>query len=138
MDEKTMEQMNESTAKLVAAAEALQQTLAAISAQQQEISAKVDRIVAMIEEGAVVVNASTNPTHAQGTRQGGAPTVAVAPISTVHAGRKTLSPLVTMILAKNGVEDGTDAIVLDKALAGLSPEQRIAVKSEMARAGIIQ
>ena len=138
MDEKTIEQINESTAKLVAAAEALQQTLQAISAQQQEISAKVDRIVAMIEEKSVAVSGEqdSNPTHAQKTGEGGAPRV--HSLRTVNAGRKTLSPLVTMILAKNGVEDGTDAIVLDKALAGLSPEQRIAVKSEMARAGIIQ
>jgi hypothetical protein len=79
------------------------------------------------------VEASSTPTHVQKKDEGGAPTG-----SKVHASRKTLSPLVTMILAKNGVEDGTDAFVLDKALAGLSPEQRIAVKLEMARAGIIQ
>jgi hypothetical protein len=44
-----------------------------------------------------------------------------------------------MILAKNGVEEPpSDSAQLDKALFGLSPEQRIAVKAEMARAGIIQ
>ena len=128
MDEKVMEQVNESTEKLVAAAEALQQTLATISAQQQEISAKVDKIVAAIEEKSVEVEASSPHPYAKRGLEGGAPTQS----------RKTLSPLVTAILAKNGVDDGADAVILDKALAGLSPEQRIAVKSEMARAGLIQ
>ncbi len=136
MDEKVIEQIGESAAQLVAAAEALQQTLAAISAQQQEISAKVDRIVAAIEEkddlSASKDETNSIPTHAQKKGEGGAPT------GVLHANRKTLSPLVSMILAKNGVDDGTDGILLDKALAGLTPEQRIAVKSEMARAGLIQ
>ena len=69
MDEKTMEQMNESTAKLVAAAEALQQTLLTISAQQQDISARVDRIIAMIEEKSLVVEAS-DPALAKEARTG--------------------------------------------------------------------
>ena len=52
--------------------------------------------------------------------------------------RKTMSPLVTAILAKNEVGDSTDSAVLDKALASLSVEQRMAVKAEMARAGMIE
>lgn len=127
MDEKVMEQVTESTERLVAAAMALQQTLATISAQQQEISAKVDKIVAAIEEKSVEVEAAVP--HLPKAGRCGAPN---------GAPRKTLSPLVTAILAKNGVDDGADAVILDKALAGLSPEQRIAVKSEMARAGLIQ
>lgn len=119
MDEKTVENITESTKRLVEAAEALQQTLSRISAQQEEISAKVDKIVAAIEE-------NTLPKQ----KQEGAPSIS--------ASRKTLSSLVTTILAKSGVDDGTDVTSLDKALSGLSPEQRIAVKSEMARAGIIQ
>jgi seryl-tRNA synthetase len=126
MDENTVQQITESTQRLAAAAEALQQTLAAISAQQEELSAKIEKIVAAIEE---------NPT-------GYHPTLAAKDAANVghHAvhPRKTLSPLVTMILAKNGVEETGDTAQLDKALAALSPEQRIAVKSEMARAGIIQ
>jgi len=119
MDENTVQQITESTQRLAAAAEALQQTLAAISAQQEEFSAKIEKIVAAIEE---------NPQPALSAK---------AAERTGHP-RKTLSPLVTMILAKNGVEETGDAAQLDKALAALSPEQRIAVKSEMARAGIIQ
>ena len=43
-----------------------------------------------------------------------------------------------MILAKSGMDEVNDAGVLDKALCTLTPEQRIAVKTEMARAGMIQ
>ena len=46
--------------------------------------------------------------------------------------------MMTTILAKSGAEDETDLSALDKALGTLAPEQRIAVKTEMARAGIIQ
>ena len=55
------------------------------------------------------------------------------------ARRKTLSPMVSALLAKQGVE-GEAAIempIVEKALAGLSVEQRIAVKAELARAGIL-
>ena len=54
--------------------------------------------------------------------------------------RKTLAPFVSMLLTKSGVDDpsiSADSAVLDKALATLSVEQRVAVKTEMARAGII-
>ena len=57
-----------------------------------------------------------------------------------RASRKTLPPLMTALLAKSGVETGErmDPAVLDKTLAALTVEQRIAVKSEMARAGLIE
>ena len=53
--------------------------------------------------------------------------------------RKTLSPVVSSILAKSGIEvgDEVDSAVLDAALKSLSIEQRVAVKSQMARAGLI-
>jgi hypothetical protein len=52
--------------------------------------------------------------------------------------RKTLSPAVSALLAKNEIEgERFDAAVLDKTLATLSVEQRMAVKAEMARAGMI-
>jgi len=53
--------------------------------------------------------------------------------------RKTLPPLVTQLLAKNNVEvqDNMEATALDKALGQLSLEQRIAVKMQMARAGLL-
>ena len=58
-----------------------------------------------------------------------------------RAARKTLPPLVSAILAKSCDESGSEKLdkgVLDKTLQSLSVEQRIAVKSELARAGIIE
>lgn len=58
--------------------------------------------------------------------------------------RKTVTPQVLTLLAKTGVGAGVvgsngqiDVPVLDKALEGLPVEQRIAVKSQLARAGAI-
>jgi len=47
--------------------------------------------------------------------------------------------MVCSLLAKHGVGEGVqiDAGMLDRALGALSIEQRIAVKSELARAGMI-
>jgi hypothetical protein len=56
------------------------------------------------------------------------------------AARKTLPPLVTALLAKTGIEsqEKINVATLDKALALLTVDQRIAVKAQMARAGIIE
>ena len=53
--------------------------------------------------------------------------------------RKTMPPIIGALLAKSGVEvtDGMDAAALDASLAPLSIEQRIAVKSQLAKAGLI-
>jgi peptidyl-tRNA hydrolase len=57
---------------------------------------------------------------------------------TASAGRKTVSSGTVNMLAKRGVElDRVEAAVLDAALVGLSIEQRIAVKSELMRAGLV-
>ena len=56
-----------------------------------------------------------------------------------HMARKTLSPVVSALLGKNDIEgERLDPAVLNKTLAALSVEQRIAVKSELARAGMIE
>jgi hypothetical protein len=119
--------------RLAAAAEALDQAVARLAAhaeaQTAELGAKVDRIVAAVDEGAAL------RLHLEGR---------IAELERANsdlaarAGRKTLSPAMTALLAKSGVETSAlDPATLDKALAGLSVEQRVAVKAEMARAGLI-
>lgn len=50
--------------------------------------------------------------------------------------RRTLSSATAEMLAKHGIGDGTvDVRQLDAAMVGLSLEQRIAVKSQLRRAG---
>ncbi len=52
--------------------------------------------------------------------------------------RKTVPSATSEMLAKHGIGDGpVDVRTLDAALAGLSLEQRIAVKSQLLRAGAI-
>jgi hypothetical protein len=52
--------------------------------------------------------------------------------------RKTVPASTSEMLAKHGIADGpVDVRTLDAALAGLSLEQRIAVKSQLLRAGAI-
>ena len=60
-----------------------------------------------------------------------------APIQ-VTSTRKTLPAGMTELLAKQGVAiDSLDAGALDAALASLSIEQRIAVKAQLLRAGLM-
>lgn len=52
--------------------------------------------------------------------------------------RKTVPPSTTEMLAKHGIGEGpVDVRTLDAALSGLSLEQRIAVKTQLMRAGSI-
>lgn len=53
--------------------------------------------------------------------------------------RKTLPATTTQLLAKQGITslDSIEAGALDAALTGLSLEQRIAVKSQLLRAGVV-
>jgi len=52
--------------------------------------------------------------------------------------RRTVPSVTSELLAKHGIGDGpVDVRALDAALAGLSLEQRIAVKSQLLRAGSI-
>lgn len=126
--------------RLAAAAEALDQAVARLAAhadaQSAELDAKVDRIVAAVDEGAVLRQ------HLEGRiaelERANAELKASAADLAARAGRKTLSPAMTALLSKSGVETSAlDPATLDKALAGLGVEQRVAVKAEMARAGLI-
>jgi hypothetical protein len=63
---------------------------------------------------------------------------------TAQAARKTLPPQVLTLLAKShvtadafGPNGQVDVVVLDKALEGLPVEQRMAIKSQLARAGAL-
>lgn len=57
------------------------------------------------------------------------------PLSTL---RKTIPAATTEMLAKHGIGEGpVEVRALDSALAGLSLEQRIAVKTQLLRAGAI-
>ncbi len=143
MDEALMQQLTASAQQLAAAAEALQSALTRFDAQHQELNAKVDRIVAAIDEtiaehhqrddAALAQTAELQSRIAELERAN-----AELKAQAARASRKTLPPLVSALLAKNNADDALDTTALDKALNSLSVEQRIAVKAEMARAGMLE
>jgi hypothetical protein len=110
----------------------IQQLIERLGQIAEALSAKVDRIVATIDEQAATVQLQARIAELEQAN-------AELKAQSARASRKTLSPLVSALLAKtSGAEPQIDPVTLDKALAALSVEQRIAVKAEMARAGIIE
>ncbi len=123
--------------KLAEATQAMAEALHNINAQFEGLHAKIDRIVAAVEED------SPESTEEDGSLQSKLASAQKAnsdlKAQAEQARRKTLSPMVTTLLAKEGVEGDAliEAPVLERALGGLSIEQRIAVKAELARAGVL-
>jgi len=142
MNEEMMQQMMAAAERLASATEALDRVLGKLDAQQEMLNAKVERIIAAVEEN--LASAAQPPQRTEG---GGDLQQRLAELEKSNAdlkaqaarmARKTLSPVVSALLAKNEVEgERFDASVLDRALSTLSVEQRMAVKAEMARAGMI-
>src|SRR5579859_3514901 len=128
-----IEQLAATADRLAAAAETLDRVLGKLDAQQEALNAKVDRIVAAIDEREVHADASPAVTHDLGQR--------VAELEKANTElkaqaarltRKTLSPFVSALLAKSGAEgERIESAAIDKTLQALSVEQRIAVKAEM-------
>jgi hypothetical protein len=141
MEEQITQQLMATAERLANAAEALDRVLGKLDSQES-LNAKVDRIVAAVEER--VVGHDVIAEHS-GTRELQERLAALEKANSelkaqaARLTRKTLSPVVSALLGKSGEEIGEklDAGALDKTLQALSVEQRIAVKAEMARAGMI-
>ena len=140
MNEEMVQQLMTTAERLANAAESLDRVLGRLDAQQEALNTKVDRIVAAVDER------SYEPERGEATRQ---LQVRVTELEKSNSDlkaqatrltRKTLTPMVSAILAKSGDGEGEkiDRGVLDKSMQSLSVEQRIAVKAELARAGMIE
>ena len=114
MSAEEMKQLIATAERMAAAAEAMQSAVTRIEAQNAELAQKVERIVAEVE---------SEPSA----------------VSHQPSGRKTIDPVVGVLLAKSGVDvDKTiEVSALDASLATLPLEQRIAVKMQLARAGLL-
>lgn len=140
MNEEMVQQLMATAERLATAAESLDRVLGRLDAQQDALNAKVDRIVAAVDERASYEPAERDVTPRLQERIAElekSNTELKAQVA--RAVRKTLPPLVSAILAK--ADNGNEKLekgVLDKTLRSLSVEQRIAVKAELARAGIIE
>src|SRR4051812_19535146 len=149
MTQKQSEELINVTKRMASAAEALSESISRLNAQHEELSVRVDKIVAALETGAgnsggneddeaIILKSRVAELEAANAEL--REKASKLNTATIAAnGRKTLPPLVSTLLAKSGVEvtDPMDAAALDAAMAPLSIEQRIAVKSQMAKAGLI-
>jgi hypothetical protein len=142
MNEEMVNQMVAAAERLAAATEGLDRVLGKLDAQHDMLNSKVDRIVAAVEESI----AQSGDRHRM---EAGALSIGsrIAELEKSNADlkaqasrmvRKTLSPVVAALIAKNEIEgEKLDPAMLNKTLGVLSVEQRIAVKTELARAGMI-
>jgi len=139
MNEEMVQQLMATAERLATAAESLDRVLGRLDAQQEALNAKVDRIVAAVDE----VGTSPDDEAARQLQERVAElekSNSDLKAQATRAVRKTLPPMVSAILAKSG-DTGAEKIekgALEKSLQSLSVEQRIAVKAELARAGMIE
>jgi hypothetical protein len=139
MDTETTQQLLATAERLASAAESLDRVLARLDAQQEALNAKVDRIVAAVDERTTEADDEAASHHLRERIAELEKTNGDLKGQAARLARKTLSPLVSALLSKSTESgDKLEAGALDKTLQSLSIEQRIAVKAEMARAGMIE
>jgi DNA repair exonuclease SbcCD ATPase subunit len=141
MKEEMMQQLAETAGRLAQAAEALDRVLGKLDAQQEALNAKIDRIVAAVEEQVAGIEGKDEVQDAAALREQVAELEKANTELKAQAARltrKTLPPIISCLLSKTGeAGEPIDTATLDKTLQALTVEQRIAVKAEMARAGMI-
>ena len=124
---------NQIMERLEAATSLLERTLALLAEQQN--AGEVERISATVEQGKREADLQEKLAAAEREI---AELKAAAAQSVLNPLRRTVPASTSEMLAKHGIGEGpVDVRTLDAALAGLSLEQRIAVKSQLLRAGAI-
>lgn len=136
MEEMNANELQVAADRLMEAASALERTVARMAEQQVALAAEaesqVSRIVATVETQR---EAELERKLAEAEAKIAELVASAAP---QPARRKTLPTTMATMLAKQGVVvDEVQAGSIDGALASLSIEQRIAVKSELMRAGLL-
>jgi len=104
------------------------------TAREEELAGKLvaaEAEIADLRAAAATVQSTEAP-------QAPAPKAQLPSSHLAQVARKTVPASTSDMLAKHGIGDGpVDVRTLDAALAGLSLEQRIAVKSQLLRAGAL-
>jgi uncharacterized protein YidB (DUF937 family) len=121
--------------RLEAATTLLEKALTWLEDRQDALSGEVDRISATVEQS----RRETELAEKLGAMERElAELKAAAAPAAVNPLRRTVPAATSEMLAKHGIGDRpVDVRTLDAALAGLSLEQRIAVKSQLLRASAI-
>jgi ATP-dependent Lon protease len=121
--------------RLEAATALLERTASWLEERQGALSGEVERISANIEQSKREVELTEKLAALE--RQL-AEVKAASAQNVLTPLRRTMPAATAEMLAKHGIGDGpVDVRTLDAALSGLSLEQRIAVKSQLLRAGAI-
>ena len=128
----------ETAERLEAATAHLERTLNLLEARvaaETSLTGEVERISATVEQSRREAELAEKLAEAERelaeVKAANAPTV-------LNPLRRTVPAVTSEMLAKHGIGEGpVDVRALDAALAGLSLEQRIAVKSQLLRAGAI-
>jgi predicted RNase H-like nuclease (RuvC/YqgF family) len=121
--------------RLEAATTALEKTLNWLEERQGALSGEVERISATVEQS----RRETELTEKLAAVERELAEVKAASAQNVlNPLRRTMPAATAEMLAKHGIGEGpVDVHALDAALSGLSLEQRIAVKTQLLRAGAI-
>ncbi len=125
--------------RLEAAATQLERALRLLDERQSLINGEVERISATVEQSRREAELAEKLASAEREiEQLRASAASASPLAPQSPLRRTIPAATSEMLAKHGIGDGpVDVRTLDAALAGLSLEQRIAVKSQLLRAGAI-
>jgi hypothetical protein len=137
MEEMTAGELQAAAERLIEAAAALERTVARMAEQQVALAAEaesqVTRIVATVE-----TQREAELEHKLAEAEARIAELMASAANPQPAGRKTLPTTMATMLAKQGVVmDSVEAGAIDGALTSLSIEQRIAVKAELMRAGVL-
>ncbi|MHB8302248.1 MAG: hypothetical protein ACYDC6_05345 [Acidobacteriaceae bacterium] len=146
--ERSLETLALTLDRLAGAASLLEQTVSRLEEQHTTMSGQVQKIVATVEQ-----NGPQNGGSERGYEKDRIHDLerklhdAVMQLAELRAqahvaapsGRKTMNASTVSLLAKQGISnlDSIEAGSLDAALTALSIEQRIAVKSQLLRAGLL-
>jgi hypothetical protein len=121
--------------RLEAATSLLERTLGWLEERQGALSGEVDRISATVEQSRRETELAEKLAAAEKEL---AEVKAAASQNVLNPLRRTMPAATAEMLAKHGIGEGpVDVRTLDAALSGLSLEQRIAVKTQLLRAGTI-
>jgi len=135
-ERKDMEQAEKNIVeRLEAATNALEKTLSWLEERQGELSGEVERISATVEQSRRETELAEKLAAVEREL---AEVKATSTQNALNPLRRTMPAATAEMLAKHGIGDGpVDVRSLDAALSGLSLEQRIAVKTQLLRAGAI-
>jgi len=121
--------------RLESATALLEKTLTWLEERQGTLTGEVERISATVEQSRREMELAEKLAETErelAEIKAGAAQGVLSPL------RRTLPATTSEMLAKHGINEGpVDVRTLDAALSGLSLEQRIAVKTQLLRAGAI-